>query len=154
MSRDGARGTVPLQRISNKTAPKEEERNSTKLERKHLDEIERRLSAQDSLQRSDHDALVRVEAKLDNLATDVKLMGDGMQQKLVDHESRIRKVEDVLTQADPINNTKLLFAVRDQIRDFKTSANAWRIAAGMMGGLVMFVLTQLPNILRLWGVLK
>ena len=124
------------------------------MEKKHLDEIERRLSAQDSLQRADHDALVRVEAKLDNLATDVKLMGDGMQQKLVDHESRIRKIEDVVTQADPINNIKLLYGMRDQIRDFKTSAGAWRVAAGMIGGFIMFMLTQLPGILRSWGVVK
>lgn len=121
---------------------------------KSFTEFTKRLDSQDVLQRSDHDTLIRVEAKMDNLSTDVKIMGDGVMKSIADHEKRIHDLENVVAQSDPVNNIKLLFQLRDQIREFTSTAAAWRVMAGLLGGFMMFFLTQLPVILRNFGILK
>lgn len=104
----------------------------------------------DELQRADHDTIVKIETKLDGLITDVKIMGDGVMGKLSDHEVRIKKLEDVVIQIDPITTVKEFRILQQQFHDSITTANTYRIIAGFIGGLVMFLLTQAPNWIRIY----
>lgn len=108
----------------------------------------------ETLQRADHDALIRVESKLDNLATDVKLMGDGVTKTMSDHELRLKKLEDIVTQTSPLDSIKEFRALQQKVHDFTTTANAYRIVAGFIGGVIVFILTQLPNwVTLIWKTL-
>lgn len=108
----------------------------------------------ETLQRADHDTLIRIEANLTNLATDVKIMGDGLNARVADHELRLQKIETLVNQINPVDTVKEFRTLQQQVHDYFTTANAYRVIAGVVGGLVMFILTQAPNILKLWGVIK
>jgi hypothetical protein len=99
----------------------------------------------ETLQRTDHDTLIRIEANLNNLATDVKIMGDGLNARVADHELRMQKLETVVNQLNPIETLKEFRNLQQQVHDFYTTANVYRIIAGFVGGLFMFVATQLPT---------
>lgn len=103
---------------------------------------------------SDHDTLIRVETKMDGLVTDIKEMKDGVQKTLADHELRIKKVEDIVQVTTPIETLGEFRKLQLEVRDFKTTANAFRVIAGLVGGGIMYLLTQIPNVLRGWGLLK
>lgn len=51
------------------------------------------------LRRSDHDLLIRLESKVDDIASDVKDLKDGTGTKLNEHELRIRKLEETAEKA-------------------------------------------------------
>ena len=108
----------------------------------------------ESLQRADHDTIIRLEAKLDGLIADVKIMNDGMSKQIGDHEVRLRKIEDIVIQADPTGNIARLNKLEQEVRDFKTGANVYRVVAGAVGGMMVFVFSQLPTWLRLLGWVK
>ena len=103
----------------------------------------------ETLQRADHDALIRVESKLDNLATDVKIMGDGFGKTVADHEIRIKRIEDVIVQTNLLESYKEFRILQQKVHDFMTSANVYRVIAGFLGGGIVFLATQLPNWIRL-----
>jgi hypothetical protein len=107
----------------------------------------------DKIQREDHDLLVRIEANLTNLGTDVKIMGDGINLRVSDHEIRIQKLETVGVQTDPVETIRQFHILQQQVHDFMTTANVLRIAAGIIGGLVFYLLTQIPFLLHAWGII-
>lgn len=63
-------------------------------------------SEQDKIQQSDHDAIIRLEGKLDQLINDVKNLKeidikelkDGTSDKLSNLEVRVKRLEDVKTK--------------------------------------------------------
>lgn len=103
----------------------------------------------DKLQRSDHDTITRLEVKMDTLIKGQEMMSSSLDGKIVDHESRINKLEAIVESVQPektINEFRLL---QQQVRDFVTTANVFRVISGIVGGGVVFLLTQLPNWIRL-----
>lgn len=100
----------------------------------------------EAMQRLDHDTLVRVEAKMDNLSADVKVMGDGIQAKLNDHELRVRKLEDLTISVQPLEQIKKLHEVEKKVDGLERLQ--WLV--GIIGGLIVFVVTQLPNWFRIF----
>ena len=102
----------------------------------------------------DHDAIIRVEEAVKNIAADVREMKDGNNKIMSEHESRIAKIEIVMEVVKPELTLKEFRELQTQWRDFHTTAKAWRVLGGIMGGIVTFALLQLPNILRDWGVIK
>lgn len=82
---------------------------------------------------SDHDTIIRVETKMDAMASDIKEIKDGTTAKLTDHELRIKKIEDDVLVA-------------------KTNVSAYRVMGGVIGGAIMYLLTQVPTILKSWGI--
>lgn len=108
----------------------------------------------DKLQREDHDTIVRLEAKIDGLVIDVKGINDGTSSKIADHESRIRKLEDSLIIYEPTKNIQRLEVVEAKVQRMTETAMIWRSIAGVLGGAIFFILTQLPNWLRIIGIVK
>ena|SRR3990167_5672809 len=50
----------------------------------------------EKMRQQDHDLIVRLDVKLDNLASDIKDLKDGMSSRVADLESRTKKLEDKL----------------------------------------------------------
>lgn len=109
----------------------------------------------DKLQRLDHDTIVRMEAKLDGLIVDVKSMSDGTAIKIADHESRLKMIEsDIIYIGGMKDAWSRFLKVESFIHDGKVTANAYRVLAGIVGGATFFMLVQIPNILKTWGLIK
>jgi len=49
-------------------------------------------------QQNDHDLIIRLDTKLDDLKTDIKELKDGTAMKIEDHEARLKIIENKITQ--------------------------------------------------------
>jgi hypothetical protein len=109
----------------------------------------------DKLQRLDHDSIVRMESKLDGLIADVKAMGDGMATKVADHDVRLRTLENDVIYIGGIREAwgRFLF-IEQQYKENLIKTNIYRVIGGFIGGLIFFILTQAPTVLRSWKVIK
>lgn len=112
------------------------------------------IQALDKMQRQDHDLLIRLEGKIDSITSDLKAMKDGMSTQLIDHEGRISTIEGIVQRVSPDKTFGEFQILKQEVHDFKTSINVARIIAGAIGGVIMFVLSQVPGILRSWGIIK
>lgn len=113
-----------------------------------LDQIEK-------LQRTDHDTIVRMEAKLDNIGSDVKTMGDGLARSIGEHEARLRSIESDIVSVGGIKPAwERFLKIESYIHDTRLTQNIYRAIAGLVGGAIFWVLTQAPAVLREWGIMK
>lgn len=110
-----------------------------------------RLIDLEKIQRGDHDTLIRVEAKLDGLIADVKIMNDGTTIRITDHELRLKKIESDGAVIGSVSEAwKRFTTLEGQIHDSGVTTNAYRILAGVVGGIVFFILTQIPPWIKLF----
>ena len=103
----------------------------------------------EELQRLDHDTIVRLESKVDGLIVDVKELKDGTTAKIIDLDIRVKAVEKVVIETDLLNSYKDYIVLKQKVHDFVTTANAYRLVGGLLGGIIVFILTQLPNWIKL-----
>lgn len=109
------------------------------------------LESLDKLQRIDHDTLIRLESKVDSLITDIRDLKDGTSQKLTDHETRIRIMEKMAEVSQPEANIKKLNEVYGWVHDFKVRWQFVVAVAGLVGGVVGFILTLIGSSFNLIG---
>lgn len=128
----------------------------------------------EQLQRQDHDTLIEVKTMVGNLSTDVKIMGDGINARLIDHEARIRKIEETIISTQPEKNIiringidermrkiedliisvnpdekiKLLHDVDGRVSGMEKTQLVQRSIGGAIGGILVFILTQAPGWVR------
>lgn len=102
----------------------------------------------------DHDLLIILTTKVDGLSAKLDNMQNGVTQQLANHEQRINAIEKIVDQVDALNTYKDFLGLKQEVRDWKTSANAFRLIGGVIGGGVVFLLTQLPNVLKSFGIIK
>jgi len=108
----------------------------------------------EKLQRTDHDTLIRLEAKLDGLVNDVKEMKDGTTKTLADHERRISKIEQIVTTTKLVESLRELKTLKQEWRDFNTTLKVYRLISGTVGGVLGAALVLLSQVLlRMWGFL-
>lgn len=104
----------------------------------------------------DHDLLITLKANFDTFQSqytlDMKELKDGTQFTLSDHEKRIKVVEEIVQVTTPVESLKQFKTLQQEVHDFKTTANAFRLIAGLVGGAIMYLLTQIPNLIRQWGI--
>ncbi len=107
---------------------------------------------------SDHDLLITLTATIDafmkRYESDMVQLKDGYTAKINDHETRIKLIEKTSDQIDPLGTYRKVQSLEQEFHDWKTTANIVRIIGGFAGGVVFFVLTQIPNILKLMGITK
>lgn len=118
-------------------------------------------------QATDHDLLIRLDQKFETFtkqyALDIKGLNDGITTQLAKHEVQIQGLEKRVDSIEQINNVvkpeealkdylKFKKDINDLLLKFTTTANAYRLIAGLVGGFIMWVITQLPNILESWGL--
>lgn len=84
-----------------------------------------RLESLDKLQRTDHDTLIRVESKLDQMLSDTKQARDEGNTRWGDHEARLKIIEGV---------------VHDAQRDIKVGRYVAGAVWGAAGGILLFLL--------------
>jgi uncharacterized protein (UPF0335 family) len=89
---------------------------------------------------TDHDTIIRLETKMDSVASDIKEIKDGNSAKMAESDGkhialalRVKKLEDDVLVA-------------------KTNVGAFRVIGGAIGGGIVFLLTQIPNIIKSWGM--
>lgn len=108
----------------------------------------------EKLQREDHDRLIRLESKIDNLSSDVKDMKDGTQKEMADHELRIRQVERAIEATDLENSYQKFLTLQRNFDIFQASSKAerrvWGIVGGALGGTVVMILTQALGWIKLF----
>lgn len=109
------------------------------------------LESLDKLQRIDHDTLIRLESKVDSLITDIRDLKDGTSQKLTDHETRLRVIEKIAEQSQPETNLKKLNDLYQWKHDFQVRWQFVVGVAGLIGGVVGFVLTLIGSYFNLIG---
>lgn len=102
---------------------------------------------------SDHDLLITLDVKLDALTKEMRISNDGTKERLSSVENRTDKIEAMIERVSPDNTFREFQTLKQEVHDFKTSANLLRIIGGILGGFVFFLLTQLPTILRGWGII-
>ena len=103
---------------------------------------------------SDHDLLIRLDEKVDVLVLQIQTLNDGITERIGKLEVRMTAVEKVHDQVDPLGSKQQLEKVLDEVRDFKTSANTYRVIGGLIGATMFFILTQIPAWLKVIGIIK
>ncbi len=114
---------------------------------------------------SDHDLLIRLDEKFEGFlarySVDMKSLNDGITLKLAEHqgkieahEKRLDEIQRIITVVSPEKTFDDYLVFKERVEKFFTVANAYRVAGGFVGGVIFFALTQIPNILKLWGVIK
>lgn len=106
---------------------------------------------------TDHDLLIKLNTQFEIFTTqykqDMLSLKDGYTRTLADHELRINKLEKITDEVSPIETVKEFRLLQQQVHDFVVSANAYRVVGGLLGGAVVFLLTQLPNIIKIIGAI-
>lgn len=108
----------------------------------------------EKLQRLDHDALIRVEENLKNIGADIKEMKDGTSLTLSDHEIRLKSIETIVQVVKPEQSLAEFRVLQQQWRDFGNNLRLLQLFWGALGAAIIFLITQVPNILRSWGVIN
>ncbi len=106
---------------------------------------------QNKIQRSDHDVLVRLETKMDQVVTDISGLKDGFSLKLADHEARIQAIERVHVLVDPVQSLAELKKVIERQRDFSLM---WKFIVGLVvagSSIITWLLMTLAQVFNLFG---
>ena len=107
---------------------------------------------------TDHDLLVTLNTKFEifikSYAEDMKDLKDGISTKIADHELRINSIEKVVEQINPIQAYGRFQKLEQDWRDQQTKLGVWRWVTGIISAGIMFILTQIPNVFRSWGIIK
>lgn len=100
----------------------------------------------------DHDTLIRVETKLDQLTGVVKEIKDGTTAKLADLDLRTGVLEGIVTEVKPVETYKDFLILKSKVHDAFLVAKVWQWFAGAIGAFAFWVITQIPNLLKSWGL--
>lgn len=104
----------------------------------------------DKMQRTDHDTLIRVEAKVDALIADVKEMKDGTNLKLIDHEGRLKSLEKIVDETNPEVRVKQVDELVQWKHDFSLTYKVIITIASVIGAMVGFVASLLLDIFKIF----
>lgn len=114
--------------------------------------------------KSDHDLLIELNTKFEIFMVqnknDMVQLRDGYREKIndntnsiKDHETRLNSIEALRDQIDPMKMSHDLKTLQGSVHDFTLSIKLWRVMGGMVGGAILWILTQLPNILNFFDKL-
>ncbi|GAP53540.1 hypothetical protein AHiyo6_01050 [Arthrobacter sp. Hiyo6] len=99
-------------------------------------------SDSDKMQQTDHDTLIRVETKVDSLVNEVKASSTLLGDRVADHELRIRQIEKIHDQTDPLGSAKQL----DLLVSAQSTAGAERRTLAGLSAAVAALVTLLASI--------
>lgn len=92
---------------------------------------------------TDHDLLIEHSVLLREIKTEIQEMRDGNAAKLVDHESRIRKIEDLILSINLLERIKKGDELLGWLVDFRTRWKVYATIFGLVIGVVTSILTTL-----------
>lgn len=96
---------------------------------------------------SDHDTLIEIRTLVSELKHDIKELQDGTHLRLLDHDKRIRTVEDLVIRTQPEQRIVRYDKVVHEWSDFQTRLKVYIGLLIALGGIVGAVASQL---LRYW----
>lgn len=73
---------------------------------------------------SDHDLLIRLDTKVDQLTKDVKLMSDGISTKIASIDIRVNAIEKLIDETQPLEVIKQIKDNTEWISGFKLT---WKL---------------------------
>lgn len=94
----------------------------------------------ETIRRQDHDTLIRLDGKVDNLTTEVKKMSDGTATTLAGHESRLQVLEKISNEVDIPRRIKQIEENSSWIHDFKITWKTILLIVSAGSSLVTFIL--------------
>jgi len=115
--------------------------------------------------RTDHDLLIRLDEKFEGFikqySFDMKGLQDGIALKLIEHQKildfhqksidELNRIVDVVKPEETYGD---YIDFKKRVETFFITVNVYRVIAGIIGGLIFFILTQVPSLLKLWGIIK
>lgn len=105
----------------------------------------------EELQRKDHDTLVRLETKMDQVIGDIKEMKDGTSKTLAALDERVKMLEAVKDKMQP---DVVLRHVEDLVqwkREFNTVWRAMVTISATVSGIIGFTLATVLQVINLFG---
>lgn len=109
------------------------------------------LESLEKLQRADHDLLIRLETKVDQIVIDIKEVKDGTKAQLISLDQRVKAMEELRDKLAPVELHKMILEDHQWIHDFNLK---WKIIlgiAGTIGAIVSFLIYLILNIVNLIG---
>src|SRR5581483_7111988 len=101
------------------------------------------------LQREDHDTLIRLETKFDQMLNDIKEVKDGTAARLSALEIRMADVEKIHNEINPIETAKKVEGLALWRSNIEANLRLSMAVSGFFGAIVGFVLAILTVVLNL-----
>ncbi len=92
------------------------------------------------LRRADHDLLIRLESKVDDISVDIRELNDGTKATLALHEKRISDIEKTILESDPKVNIKKLDEVYNWMHDTRLSLKFLVASIVAISSIITFLL--------------
>lgn len=107
-------------------------------------DVDNQFKVLQALQQSDHDTLVRVEAKMDNTTDEIKRLSNDISKYVGDHETRIRILEKSSDSLSPVDIYNRLSALE---KEATTSTINWKVV-GILTTIFTIVVTIAANLVE------
>jgi len=91
----------------------------------------------------DHDTLIRVESKVDQLVKEVKDLKEGTTTRIIALETRMDNMETVRDAYNPKDLVPKILEHDQWIHDYKLTQRLFLLAAGAGGGIIAFLINFL-----------
>lgn len=98
------------------------------------------MAREPKLNLKDHDLLIRVDQKVDNLIDSMDKLSDGMTKELADHELRINAIEKVHEELNPTEIAKTVQKNSQWINDFKITWKVLLFISSAISSIIGFIL--------------
>jgi hypothetical protein len=95
---------------------------------------------------SDHDTLIEIRTLVSELKHDISQLREGTHIQLIEHDKRIRTLEDQSTRNQPDEKIKKYDKVADEWNDFRTRLKVYIVLSSFFAGLIATALTTLLRI--------
>ena len=92
---------------------------------------------------SDHDTLIEIRTLVAELKHDINQLREGTHIQLIEHDKRIRTLEDQNTRLQPDEKVKKYDKVAEEWGDFKTRLKVYIALVTLFGGVVGAIITQI-----------
>ena len=108
---------------------------------------------------NDHDLLITLNANVNTFLMqyqiDIKELKDGTSRQITDHEIRLNKLENIVTEVKPIESKKEFKKLQKQFNDFIVQAKTARYFVGVITALLSSTLALVGNyLLSLFGIIN
>src|SRR3990167_6603461 len=94
----------------------------------------------EKIRRSDHDTLIRLETKVDQIVHDIKELKDGVNVKISNLEIRVRSLEKIVSESEPVENIKKLDELYKWMIESRISIRLVIAIASILGAIVSFII--------------
>lgn len=106
----------------------------------------------EKLQRADHDALIRLETKMDSLGESMRRIETGFADRITKLEVGIDKINRVHDETNPIESVKKLNDLYQWIHDFRLTYKIIAVIIGIISSIIGYTLAVLTQVFHLFGV--